>query len=89
MIIGGTLRSRHGISVDFDKICVFCGKYFVRIDKCMFIIIKIKFVNSGRISDICDKINFNTNYTHFTTLDIHFIKTHIIFYQNTHKCYNF
>ena len=25
---------------------------------------------------ICDKINFTINYTYFTTLDIHFIKTH-------------
>jgi hypothetical protein len=33
---GGTLRSRHGIGVDFDKICVFCGKCCVRIDKCVY-----------------------------------------------------
>ena len=43
----------------------------------------------GRISDICDKVNFTTNYTHFTTPDIHFILTHTIFYQNIHKYYNF
>ncbi len=29
----GTLRSHHGIGVDFDKVCVFCGKCCVRIDK--------------------------------------------------------
>jgi hypothetical protein len=84
-----TLRSRHGTSVDFDKICVFYGKCCVRIDKCVFIIIKIKCVNFDRISDICDKINFTTNYTHFTIPDIYFIKTHTTFYQNTHKYYNF
>ena len=33
-------------------------------------------MNSGNISDICDKLNFITNYTHFTTTDIHFIKIH-------------
>jgi hypothetical protein len=33
----------------------------------VFIIIKIKFVNSDNISDICDKLNFITNYIHFTT----------------------
>jgi hypothetical protein len=76
-LIWGTLRSRHGTGVDFDKICVFCGKCCVRIDKCVFIIIKIKCVNSGRINNIYDKVNFITNYTHFTIPDIHFIKTHI------------
>ena len=34
-------------------------------------------MNSGNISDICDKLNFTTNYTRFTTTDIHFINTHI------------
>jgi hypothetical protein len=63
----GTLRSRHGTRVDFDKTCVFCSK-------CVFIVIKIKYVNSGRISDICNKVNFTTNYTHFTILDIHLSK---------------
>ncbi len=73
-LIWGTLRSRRGIGVDFDKICMFCGKCCVRIDKCVFIVIKIKCVNSDRISDICDKVNFITNYTHFTTLNIHLSK---------------
>ena len=65
----GTLRSRHGAGVDFDKICVFCGKFCIHIDKCVFIVVKIKCVNSGKISDICDKVNFTTNYTYFTTSD--------------------
>ena len=69
-LIWGTLRSRRGTGVDFDKICVFC------IDKCVFIVVKIKWVNSGRINDICDKVNF-INYTHFITPDIYFIKIHI------------
>ena len=76
----GTLRSHHRIGVDFDKICVFCNKCCVRIDKCVFIVVKIKCVNSGRISD---KVNFTTNYTHFTIPDNilskhtqYFIKTH-------------
>ena len=68
-LIERTLRSCHGIYVDFDKICVFYGKCCVYIDKCVFIIVKIKYVNSCRISDICNKVNFITNYTHFTTLD--------------------
>jgi hypothetical protein len=46
--------------VDFDKIYVFYGKWCVYIDKCVFIVVKIKCVNSDRISDICDKINFTT-----------------------------
>jgi hypothetical protein len=53
------------------KIYVFCSKCYIRIDKCMFIVIKIKCVNSDRINDICNKINFTTNYTYFTILDIH------------------
>jgi hypothetical protein len=51
------------------KICVFCDKYCVRIDKYVFIVVKIKCVNSSRISEICDKVNFITNYTHFITPD--------------------
>ena len=39
---------------------MFCGKCCVRINKCVFIVVKIKYVNSGRISDICNKINFIT-----------------------------
>ena len=27
--------------------------------------------------DICDKVSFSTNYTYFTTTNIHFIKTYI------------
>ena len=34
-----------GTGVDFDKICVFYGKCCVRIDKCVFIVVKIKCVN--------------------------------------------
>jgi hypothetical protein len=69
---------------------VFCDTCCVRIDKYVFIVVKIKCVNSGRISDICDKVNFTINYTYFTIPDNilskhtqHFIKIHtdiIIFY---------
>ncbi len=68
MLLGGTLSSHHGIFVDFNKICVFCGKCCVCIDKCVFIIVKIKYVNYGRICDICDKINFTTKlHTFYNT----------------------
>ena len=56
----GTIRSRHMTGVDFDKICVFCGKCCVCVDICVFIVVKIKCVNSSRINDICDKVNFTT-----------------------------
>ncbi len=46
-----TLRSRHGIRVDFYKICVFCDKCCIYNDKYLFIVIKIKCVNSDNISD--------------------------------------
>ena len=39
-------------------------------------VVKLKCVNSGNISDICDKLNFITNYTHFIITDTHFIKTY-------------
>ncbi len=65
----GELRSRHRTCVSFDKVCLFCDKYCVHIDKCIFIVVKIKYVNSSKISDSCDKINFTINYTYFTTLD--------------------
>ena len=55
---------------------VFCGKWCVRSDICVSIVVKIKCVKSGNISDICDKLNFITNYTHFTTTDTYFINTH-------------
>ena len=57
-----------------DNICMFCGKFFACINICMFIIVKIKCMNFGRISDICDKINFTTYYTHFITPDINLSK---------------
>ena len=76
-----TLRFGYGNGVDFDKICMFCGKCCVRIDKCVFIVMKIKGVNSDKISDICDKVNFTTK------LHIYY-NTRQTFY-NTHKYYNF
>ena len=45
------------------------------------IVVKIKCVNFSNISDICDKLNFMTNYTHFIITDT--------FYQNTYKYYTF
>jgi hypothetical protein len=54
--------------VDFDKICVFCGKCCVCINKYMFIVVKIKCVNSGKLCDICDKVNFITKlHTFYNT----------------------
>ena len=77
----GTLRSRYGTFVDFDKIYVFCDKCCIRIDKCVFIVVKIKCVNSGKI---CDKVNFITKLHTFYNIVIgilskqtqHFIRTH-------------
>ena len=64
---------------------VFYGKYCVHIDKCVFIVVKIKCVNTGRISDICDKINFITKlHTFYKTPNRHFIKTYTTSNQNTH-----
>jgi hypothetical protein len=68
-----TLRSHCRISVDFDKIYVYCDKYCVYSDKCIFIIIKIKYVNSDNINDIYDKLNFIINYTYFITTNTNFI----------------
>ena len=73
MINWVTLRSRYWTSVDFDKICVFYGKCCVLSDKCVSIIVKIKCVNYGNINDIYDKLNFTTNYIHFTTTDTHIL----------------
>ena len=54
------------------------------VNKYIFIVIKIKYVNYERISDIYDKVNFTINYTYFIILDNillkytqYFIKTHI------------
>ena len=55
---------------------MFCGKCCVHSDKCVSIVVKIKRVNSGNINDICDKLNFITNYAHVITTDTHLIKTH-------------
>ena len=79
-ILGGTLRSRHGTFVDFDKICVFCGKCYVRIDICVFIVVKI---NVWILVEFVIKLTLLQNYTYFTTPDRHlskqiqhFIRTH-------------
>ena len=65
--VRGILRSATD-RVDFNKICVFCGKYCIYIDKCVFIVVKIKCVNFDRISDICDKVNFTTKlHTFYNT----------------------
>ena len=55
---------------------MFCGKCCVHSDKCVSIVIKIKCMNSDNINDVYDKLNFNTNYIHFTTTDKHSIKIH-------------
>ena len=54
--------------MSFDKMFVFCGKFCVRSNKFVSILIKIKCVNSGNISDICDKLNVTTNYTRIQKL---------------------
>ena len=60
------------------KICMFCGKCCVCSDKCVSIVVKIKCVNFGNISDIYNKLSITTNYTYFTTTDTYF-------YQHTQK----
>ena len=50
--------------MSFDKMFVFCGKFCVYNNIYVSIVVKIKCVNSNNISDICDKLNFTTNYTH-------------------------
>ena len=62
--------------------------YFVvnilSVGKLLSIVIKIKYVNSDNMSNICDKLNFTTNYIHCITTDTYFIKqhTHITFFDN-------
>ena len=77
----GTLRSRHGAGVDFDKICVFCGKFCIHIDKCVFIVIKIKcWILIELVIFVIKLILLQTTH----------ILQHLIYiYQNTHKYYNF
>ena len=48
--------------VRLDKMFVFYDKFCVRSDEYVSVIVKIKCVNSGNISDICNKLNFTTNY---------------------------
>ena len=76
----GTLGSHHWIFIDFDKIYVFYGKCCVRIDKCMFIVVKIKCVNSGRISD---KVNFTTN-TNILQHLTYILSKHTQYFIRTH-----
>ena len=42
----------------------------------MFIVIIIKWVNYGKIRNICGKLNFTTNYIPFTETDTKVIKKH-------------
>ncbi len=69
-----TLRSCHGTFVDFDKIYVFCDKCCVCFDEYVLIILKIKYVNIGRICDICYKVILLQNYTYFIIFDRHLSK---------------
>jgi hypothetical protein len=58
MLKGRTLRSRHGpVLILIKFVCFVVNVVFVLI-KGVFIVVKIKCVNSGRISD---KVNFTTN----------------------------
>ena len=50
IMLWGTLKSRHGTHIDFDKDYVFCDKCCVHINICVFIVVKIKSVNSDRIT---------------------------------------
>ena len=58
---------------------VFCDKFCVCNDKYVFIVVKIKCVNSDNMSDSCDKLKFTTNYTTFTITDTQFIKPHTFY----------
>ena len=73
---GETLRSRHRIFVDFDKIYVFCGKCCVHIDTCVFIVVKIKCENYDRICTICDKVKSMFG-THFCKIVFMFVKQNL------------
>ena len=83
----GTLRSAMWL-VNFDKSCVFCGKFCVCMDKCVFIVIKIKYTNFSKIYNICNKINFTINYTYFTTPYIYLSK-HTKYFIRTRRYYKF
>ena len=61
------------VSIKYLCFVVIC---YVPSDKCVFIVVKVKYVNSGNINDICDKLNFTTNYTYFTITNTPFIKAH-------------
>ena len=43
--------------------------FCVYIDKCIFIIVKIKYINFNKINNIYDIINFIINYTYFIIFD--------------------
>ena len=82
VFLGGSYlgdRSRNGIHVGFDKMFVFCDKYCVCSDKCMSIIIKIKYVNFDNMSDICNKFYFTTIYKYFIITDTIYQKIHIYY----------
>ena len=68
--------SRYVIGAGFNKIFVFCDKFCVKSDKSVFIIVKTKCVNSGKINNIYNKLNFITNYTRCIIHEIYFIKIH-------------
>ncbi len=67
---------------------MFYGKFCVRIDKYVFIVVKVKYVNSGRINDSCNKVNFTTNYIHVQHLT-YILSKQTQYFINTHKYYNF
>jgi hypothetical protein len=89
IIEGGVLKGLHlgpvtRLVLILVKYVCFCSKCCVCSGKCVSIILKIKYVNFGNMSNICNKLNFITNYTHFITTDTYFIKKQYILQFLTH-----
>jgi hypothetical protein len=59
----------YGIRVSLIKYSCFVINFISVSNKCVFIVIKTKYVNSSNISDICHKLNYIINYLHFTIND--------------------
>ena len=54
---------------------MFSSECRVRSGICVFIVVKVKCVNFGNMSNICDKLKFTTNYTQLSQLT-HLLSKH-------------
>ena len=91
---GGKVRWREHLSPAMGQVLIlikfvcFCGKCCVRIDKCVFFVVKIKYVNSNRLVIFVIKLTL-LQTIHILQYLTYILLKHTQHFFKTHKYYNF